>query len=170
MATRSRLTKATLDRLEARASELTAQARGIGRQETGAFAVRDARDYAFLWLQAWHATLLEEQVADAKDPEEETILDPVQVKGLYTQEDLVEAAMVWVVELIGWDEIIGSYVVVLGTSRGGPRKGKPEEIVFIRVAEDGVDRKTVAAIRDEENKIWIDSSLLEHDPITEEEE
>lgn len=169
MATRSRLTKATLDRLEARASELMARSRGISYQKTSDHTKLSNVDYASLWLQALHAALLEEQVADTKDSEEETILDPLQVRQLYSQEDLIETATAWVAELVGWDEVKGCYVVVPGTSRGGPRKGKPEEIVFMRVAKDGVDRKTVAAIRDEENKIWIDSSLLEHDPITEEE-
>lgn len=169
MATESRLTEATLNRLEARASELMTRVRVITYKATGDHTKLSNVNYASIWLQAWHATLLEEHIADTKDSEEETILDPLQVRQLYSQEDLIETATAWVAELVGWDEVKGCYVVVPGTSRGGPRKGKPEEIVFMRVAKDGVDRKTVAAIRDEENKIWIDSSLLEHDPITEEE-
>ena len=170
MATASRLTKVTLDRIEARASELIAQARGIAHQETGTYTRLNAGDYTPLWLQAWQVALIEEQVADAKDPEEETILDPLQVIRLHTPDDLVDAAMVSFAKVIGWDEIIGSYVAIPCTSRGGPRKGKPEEIVFIRVAKDGVYRKTVAAIRDEENKVWIDYAVLEHGCIEEEEE
>lgn len=169
MATESRLTEATLNRLKARASELMAQASGIARQKTEAYTRFSTNEYASMWLHAWHAALLEEQVADAKNAIKETILKPVQVKGLHTQEDLVETATVWIAELVGWDEVKGCYVVVPGTSCGGPRKGKPEEIVFMRVAKDGVDRKTVAAIRDEENKIWIDSDVLEHGHIEEEE-
>lgn len=169
MATKSRLTKAALDRLEARASELTAQARGIAHTETGAYARLSADDYAFMWLHAWHAALLEEQVADAKDPEEETILDPVQVMGLHTQEDITDAAVAWVAELVGWDEVEGCYVAIPCTSRGGPRTGKTEEIVLIQVAKDDVYRKNVIAIRDEDRKVWVDSSLLEHGYIREEE-
>lgn len=169
MATKSRLTKAALDRLEARASELTAQARGIAHTETGAYARLSADDYAFMWLHAWHAALLEEQVADAKDPEEEIILDPVRVRGLHVREDLAEFNMEFITGLMNWDKIQGSYVDLPGVGRGTPVRGRPETITLLQVVHNEVCLSTVAAVRDKEHYAWIDRGELKHDPLTEEE-
>lgn len=63
---KSRLTEKTLGRIEARAAEINTQAMVKMLDEMGHDTKVSAGDFGRMWLLAYQAALLEEQVADIK--------------------------------------------------------------------------------------------------------